>query len=335
MNEKHDCHIFCKMRDVFFFSFMKSLLYLLILVLSGLRKTMESFILLLLVTSFGICQGKDIKPQKVAILGGGAASCTAALGLTSQPGWKEHYNITIYQLGWRLGGKAASGRNKDYGQRVEEIAGHHFPATYIQTKSLLRSVYHELNRPEGSPIRTFEDAFTSKSFWTGQEKGCEADRECLSMSYLFGKLTETFIWLTKKMIRELEIDYTINEKHFKTDSIYLKFEVASVQTLLKKIFPTVESNSLREEFLSMIDTVASIIIGFMEDNLLETGLSTINHIDLRQWLKKHGASEITINSRFVLTHYDELLSFYNGDMHQPDMEAGSAFATIPSILLLL
>ena len=96
---------------------------------------MRVFALLLLASNLGFCVG-DKKPQKVAILGGGAASCTAALGLTGQPGWKERYNITIYQLGWRLGGKAASGRNKNYGQRLEAIAGHHFPSTFIQTKTI-------------------------------------------------------------------------------------------------------------------------------------------------------------------------------------------------------
>ena len=119
---------------------------------------MRGFALLLLASNLGFCVG-DKKPQKVAILGGGAASCTAALALTGQPGWKERYNITIYQLGWRLGGKAASGRNKNYGQRLEAIAGHHFPSTFIQTKTLMRSVYEELNRPEGAPLRTFEEAF--------------------------------------------------------------------------------------------------------------------------------------------------------------------------------
>ena len=50
-----------------------------------------------------------------------------------------------------------------------------FPSTYIETKSLLRSVYKELNRLEGVPLRTFEEAFKSKSFWTGQDVNCEID----------------------------------------------------------------------------------------------------------------------------------------------------------------
>ena len=283
---------------------------------------MDLFIFFLLVTtSFGFCLGKPTKPKKVAILGGGAASCAAALALTDQPGWKERYDITIYQLGWRLGGKAASGRNRDYGQRSEEVAGHHFPSTYIETKTLLRSVYKELNRPEGAPFRTFEEAFKSKSFWTGLEMDCEIDKECFSMEYLFDKLIETFLLMTKKMIKELEIEHTINEKHFKPDSSHLQFEVTSVQVLLRKIFPTVKNNSLTHELLSMVDTAGAVIIGFIEDNLLEVRLGTINHLDLRQWLKKHGASETTVDSSFVLAHYDESISYVNGE---PDMEAGTA-----------
>ena len=67
--------------------------------------TIQAFILIM---SSLIAYGKPVVHQKVAILGGGAASCTTALALTAQPGWNEHYDITIYQLGWRLGGKAAS-----------------------------------------------------------------------------------------------------------------------------------------------------------------------------------------------------------------------------------
>ena len=285
---------------------------------------MEGFILFLLVTSFGFSQGKTIKPKKVAILGGGAASCSAALALTGQPGWKERYDVTIYQLGWRLGGKAASGRNKDYGQRVEEVAGHHFPSTFIETKRLLRSVYDELDRPEEAPIRTFEEAFRSKSVWTGLDMDCEIDPKCFSMDSLFEQLIGTVNRMTDKMIKELKIDYTINKKHLKPDSTHLKFEVASIQALLKNMFPVVKSNSPRQEVLSIIDTAAAVIIGFIEDNLLQSGFHRINDLDLRQWLKKHGASETTLDSRFVLVHYDESISYINGDRHRPNMEAGTA-----------
>ena len=85
--------------------------------------------------------------------------------LTGQPGWMERNDITIYQLGWRLGGKGRSGRNRHYGQRTEEITDHALVGIYHNTKKLLKSLYKELNRSEGSPMRTFKEAFKLMSFF--------------------------------------------------------------------------------------------------------------------------------------------------------------------------
>ena len=50
--------------------------------------------------------------EKLVILGGGAAAITAAFEL-SRPGWQDRFeSITLYQMGWRLGGKGASGRGR-------------------------------------------------------------------------------------------------------------------------------------------------------------------------------------------------------------------------------
>ena len=146
---------------------------------------MKLLILLLLAISVRLFDGRPVKPKKVATLGGGAASCAAALALTGQPGWKDHYEITIYQVGWRFGGKARSGRNKNYGQRSEGITGYDFPASYFETKRLMHSVYNELKRSEGAPLRTFEEAFISRPFFAGTGTDCEVDIKCFSADYLF------------------------------------------------------------------------------------------------------------------------------------------------------
>ncbi|MGC2276528.1 MAG: NAD(P)-binding protein, partial [Candidatus Binatus sp.] len=49
------------------------------------------------------------KPIRVAVIGGGCAAISAAFEL-SRPAHNGKYQVTIYQLGWRLGGKGASGR---------------------------------------------------------------------------------------------------------------------------------------------------------------------------------------------------------------------------------
>ena len=51
-----------------------------------------------------------VKQQKIAVLGGGLGALSAVFELTEQSNWQDYYDITVYQLGWRLGGKGASGR---------------------------------------------------------------------------------------------------------------------------------------------------------------------------------------------------------------------------------
>ena len=113
-------------------------------------------------------------------------------------------------------------KEQELWQRSEEVAGHHLLASYVETKRLLKSVYEELNRPEGAPLRTFEEAFKSKSFFTDKDSDCEIDTKCFSADYLFKKLTGSFLWMTEMMIKELQINYTINEEHFNPNSNFLK-----------------------------------------------------------------------------------------------------------------
>lgn len=100
--------------------------------------------------------------KKVAVIGGGLGGLSAAFYLTEQPDWADKYDITIYQQGWRLGGKCASGRDTrpGYGYRIYEHGLHIFAGFYDQAFHMLRRAYEELQRPEDHPNRTVWDAFT-------------------------------------------------------------------------------------------------------------------------------------------------------------------------------
>jgi uncharacterized protein with NAD-binding domain and iron-sulfur cluster len=106
---------------------------------------------------------------KVAILGGGAGALAAAFGLTEVPDWKDRYEITIYQLGWRLGGKGASGRNLSLGERIEEHGPHFWAGFYENAFRIMRACYKELGRPPHSPLATVEAAFTPQDRFTLEE----------------------------------------------------------------------------------------------------------------------------------------------------------------------
>lgn len=102
--------------------------------------------------------------QKIAVLGGGMGSLTSVYQLTSDPDWKNKYDITVYQIGWRLGGKGASGRNIAEGDRIEEHGLHLWFGFYDNAFKVIQQVYEDNNRPSGTPLSTWQEAFTGDDF---------------------------------------------------------------------------------------------------------------------------------------------------------------------------
>jgi uncharacterized protein with NAD-binding domain and iron-sulfur cluster len=84
----------------------------------------------------------------------------AAAWRLSKPGWQEELeSITVYQRGWRLGGKGASSRGPN--GRIEEHGLHLWLGYYENAFRLLRECYAELDRPRtdpAAPIRTWREA---------------------------------------------------------------------------------------------------------------------------------------------------------------------------------
>jgi uncharacterized protein with NAD-binding domain and iron-sulfur cluster len=111
-----------------------------------------------------LIDNSSVSPQKIAILGGGVGSMTAAYYLSDQPGWQNNYDITVYQQGWRLGGKGASGRNAKAGQRIEEHGLHIWFGFYSNAFKMIKEAYTSLDRPPGAPLATWRDAFKQHDY---------------------------------------------------------------------------------------------------------------------------------------------------------------------------
>lgn len=109
------------------------------------------------------------RPRKVAVLGGGMSALTAVFRLSSDPDWQEKYDITVYQMGWRLGGKGASGRNPDHCDRIEEHGLHVWFGCYDNAWQVLRACYAECGRQPGQPLATLEEAFEPAYSFVGME----------------------------------------------------------------------------------------------------------------------------------------------------------------------
>lgn len=96
---------------------------------------------------------------RVIILGGGMAGLATAWEL-SHGDWRSRLGgITVYQRGWRLGGKGASSRGRN--GRIEEHGLHLLLGYYDETFRILRGCYAELDRERTDPdcpIRTWDQS---------------------------------------------------------------------------------------------------------------------------------------------------------------------------------
>jgi uncharacterized protein with NAD-binding domain and iron-sulfur cluster len=94
--------------------------------------------------------------QRIAIVGGGMAALAAALQLTQREDQRERFDITIYQMGWRLGGKGATGRD---GQgRIVEHGLHIWFGCYENAFRMLRAAYDEWEPLANQAIVSCESA---------------------------------------------------------------------------------------------------------------------------------------------------------------------------------
>lgn len=87
---------------------------------------------------------------RVVILGGGIAALTTAWRL-SEPSLGGQYEVTVRTLGWRLGGKGASGRSQGRAlgqvpERIEEHGLHFVFGFYENAFALIRRAYEALGR---------------------------------------------------------------------------------------------------------------------------------------------------------------------------------------------
>jgi uncharacterized protein with NAD-binding domain and iron-sulfur cluster len=109
---------------------------------------------------------------KVAILGGGPAGLVTAFDLCEAA--PDDFEITVYQMGWRLGGKGTSGyrswtppgSTQPIWNRIEEHGLHILFGFYETFFSVMRTCYRDLDRAPDHPLSTFEKAFAPRDFGT-------------------------------------------------------------------------------------------------------------------------------------------------------------------------
>jgi uncharacterized protein with NAD-binding domain and iron-sulfur cluster len=104
--------------------------------------------------------------RRIAILGGGLSGLAAAYELTKTEALREAHEVTVYQLGWRLGGKCASARDvaPEKGMRIEEHGLHVWFGFYQNAFAMLRDVYAHCPKDPDDALQTWRDALKPQSY---------------------------------------------------------------------------------------------------------------------------------------------------------------------------
>lgn len=255
--------------------------------------------------------------RRIAILGGGMSAVAAALALTEDPDWQTRYDITLYQMGFRLGGKGASGRNAAHSDRIEEHGLHVWLGFYDNAFALIRRCYAELGRPVNAPLASWEQAFKPHSI-VGVSGEVSSHKR--------------WFWL-------LDFPRTAREPGT-PDQPLSALELAGLALrIAARIVGTTgdgdrdERKAIRGAARKLISLARAAGRGLVRDRALLFGLDALDDWDLRDWLQSHGATAQEVDSPFLKGFYDLAFAYEDGDPRRPNFAAGAALRAILRTML--
>jgi uncharacterized protein with NAD-binding domain and iron-sulfur cluster len=297
--------------------------------------------------------------EKIAILGGGVGAMAAAFYLSAQPDWRDRYEITVYQQGWRLGGKGASGRNAQLGQRIEEHGLHIWFGMYPNAFALMRAAYAELDRPADAPLATWDAAFRPHDYVALAEQTAQGWQSWnMVLPRRPGELgvgsdpvtpwaltLSAIHWLRywQSSLRAISAAPGLEDGAFDTllavanslprdarnhsehDRAALSRAIERADRQLRAHAQLGFSAGESKHMLEGLNVVMTVMRGMLADGVFTRGFDVINGEDFRAWLARHGGDpELCVNSTIVSGIYYLGFAFEDGDVARPSAEAGSA-----------
>jgi len=325
--------------------------------------------------------------KKVAILGGGCGSMTAAYYLSNTPELRDALEVTVHQVGWRLGGKGASGRNALLGERIQEHGLHVWGGFYYNAFRMMQEAYGALGRPADCPLRNWDDAFKKHNFVAWEEQlgdrwvtwplhppdddevpgsGSPTPSLLDSIGRILGWVADAIEDWPHEQARAAATDASGAQPHMQslraaaphiassggafdgsplsalrsahamsrsmsaTGGGHGAFAhlslLASVRTFRKwlaELHSNVEEldDVVRRLFI-VADLGLSMVVGALLDGVVFRGYMAIDDLDFREWLGRHGASKIALESATLRGYYDYFFAYEDGDSAKPRMSAG-------------
>lgn len=292
----------------------------------------------------------------------------AAMALTD-PAQRGRYVVTVYQQGWRLGGKGAAGRNFRDHARIEEHGLHIWLGCYENAFRLMRQCYAELGRPASAPLGTIEQAFRAQSdvvlselingAWQPWALSFPSDRtfpgERDHLPTLWDYFVKVLEWIPNLLAPHAPL-YEAPGQHVghehrrrarsRLEAVPRHPEPAHQPVLdevavhLARLRAAVaeraaphlaDDHPLRHAWI-LLDFGLAIMRGIIADGLFFGGYERINHLDFRDWLLAHGADTMTCASPAVAVLYELIFSFERGIALGPDARPSLEAGTIARAL---
>ncbi len=294
-------------------------------------------------------------PKKIAILGGGISALTTAFELTSQPNWQAQYDITLYQMGWRLGGKCATARGPN--DRIEEHGIHGFLGCYYNALPLMADCYKALNRPAGVPLATFEEAFKPGSFvlmwefingnlkrwpFTAPTNSLMPDdpSSLQNIRHWVGALVQFVDQLFEPEQTPALSPHGIEMAIGRALLAELRRIILDAESLVEHMLAAfdplwnwlkaklqalvMDNDELRRLYI-MVDFLLSLVRGTIADNIFERGFDVIDNENFSDWLQRHGASVMTASSPLALNTVNLSYQYPQGDTARTALMAAGCY----------
>lgn len=254
------------------------------------------------------------------------ASLTAAFEITNAPGWQDSYDLTVYQLGWRLGGKGASGRNRDEYERIEEHGLHILLGFYENAFRVLRAAYAELGRRSDEPLATWQDAFKPHNYIVLMEQigatyvpwamnfppnsGVPGDGGVLPTPW---QMIEMIIGWLKELFSQAN---WLPTRHDNLEAAHANAQIRNAIGVFEELHQLHEwlhtkgtdlevDLDWRRTFITA-DLGIAAIKGTIESGVIMPPHDwfKLDDLDFRAWLSKYGACDIAVNSAYISGMYD-------------------------------
>jgi uncharacterized protein with NAD-binding domain and iron-sulfur cluster len=301
--------------------------------------------------------------RRIAILGGGIAGLTAAYELTS-PDQPNPPEVTLYQLGWRLGGKCASGRDPSAGFRVQEHGLHVFFGFYDNAFAMLRDCYEQLDLSKDRYKTLWEALQPYDQITVMEEIGGKQVPwviNCPPLEGLPGDPNPPSLWsividvlkwlvrthagivdglegnqgLVQRLEGKLHRAVALAEGLHKVAAAHEKHDHAALaalireaaQDLLERVQGRVGLDDKLRRLLTLFDFVAANALGALEDGFVLDPYHAgqrINDMEYRDWLGSHSVLHLAEKSAVLRALYDLIFAYPGGDVNAQGNVAAGA-----------